>query len=410
MSNLFLQNLELFERAGRKLGLSEDMLETFKYPQRIVEVNLPLKKENGEFEIFQGWRVQHSNLKGPYKGGLRIAPNVNVEEVKNLAFLMTLKCALFDLPLGGAKGGIRADLSKLSKKDIERLIRQYTKAVFEVIGPHIDIMAPDVGTNDEMMAWIVDEYSNITGKRIVHVVTGKPSYLGCSAGRAESTSRGGLIALIECAKRCSFNPERTKVAIQGFGKVGAPFFKLAQKVGFKIVAVSDVRGGIYSEDGLDFEKVERHFKKQGSVVGFKDALEISNEELLTLDVDVLVPAAVENQITENNANQIKAKIILELANGPTTIKASEILFKKGTIIIPDILANAGGVLVSYLEWLQDMKQSCWTEEKVNQKLEEAMRKTFDEVYKISQQYKTDLREASYILALLRLKEKAQRLK
>lgn len=405
MSIFYSQTLEFFERAAKKLNLPESFIESLKYPQRIIEVNLPLLKKNGKFEIFKGWRVQHSNLKGPYKGGLRISPNVDVEEVKNLAFLMTLKCALFNLPFGGGKGGIRADLNKLSKKDVEKLIRQYTKYVFEVIGPHIDIMAPDVGTNDEMMAWIVDEYSKISGKRVVHVVTGKPPFLGCSLGRAESTSRGGFVALIECVKRCNLRPENTKIAIQGFGKVGAPFFKLAQRAGFKIVAVSDIRGGIYFEDGLDFEKVKEHFEKNGTVVGFEGAQSISNEELLLLDVDVLVPAAVENQITEKNADQIKAKIILELANGPTTIEASRILFEKGVIIIPDILANAGGVVVSYFEWLQDMKEQCWSEEKVNQKLEKMMQETFNEVYKISQEYQTDLREASYILALLRLKEK-----
>lgn len=413
MKNVFNKNLNhtkttlsngWLKEAGEKAKISPEFLKYIQKPQREITVNIPLKMDDGSFKVFSGFRVQHSNLKGPYKGGLRISPQTSLEEVRNLAFLMTLKCAIVDLPFGGAKGGIKADTEVFSKKEIEKLIRNYTKLIFEVIGPHLDILAPDVQTNEEMMAWIVDEYSRISGKRIIHVVTGKPPHLGCSMGRAEATSYGGLIVLKKLCSNLQLNPENLTVAIQGFGKVGAPFFKLAEKNGFKVVAISDKKGGSFKKEGLLFKEIEEHFKKEGTVKGMKETQQISNEELLSLNVDVLVPAALENQIHKDNVNKIKAKIILELANGPTTFTASKILNRRKIIILPDILANAGGVVVSYFEWLSDQKMSCWSEEEVNQKLKKVMEKAFFEVFKISQKYQTNFREASYILALLRLEK------
>jgi len=406
MKKILEDNLKWLELAGKKANISAQLIQYLKYPQREIVVNIPLKREEtNKLEFFPGYRIQHSNLRGPYKGGLRIASHIDEEEVKNLALLMTLKCAVVNIPFGGAKGGIKADLNNLSKKEVEKLIRGYTHLIFEVIGPEIDILAPDMQTSEEMMAWIADEYSKKSGQRIIHVVTGKPPHLGCSAGRADATSLGGLIVLEKLCQHLNLKPQNLKVAVQGFGKVGEPFVRLASQKGFKIVAVSDIKGGVFSREGLDYTQLKKHFRKKGTVAGFRGGKALSNPDLLTLNVDILVPAARENQIVRENAPKIQAKIVLELANSPTTFEGSKILNKKGVIVIPDILANAGGVTVSYFEWLQDQNQACWTEEEVNKKLKKMMSKAFDEVLATSKKHHCDLRMASYILALQRLEEK-----
>ncbi|MBI3626518.1 Glu/Leu/Phe/Val dehydrogenase, partial [Candidatus Uhrbacteria bacterium] len=351
-----------------------------------------------------GFRVQYNSARGPYKGGLRYHPQTDLDEVKALSFWMAIKCATVDIPYGGGKGGITVDSKKLSQGELERLTRTFTRALKDFIGPQIDIPAPDVYTNSQIMAWIVDEFSKIQGKFTPAVVTGKPLNLGGSLGRSMATGQGGFFVWQELAGLKKIVPAKTTVAIQGFGSVGESFAEIASHAGYKVVAVSDSKGGVYAAGGLDLRQLKAHKEKTGRVEGFTGAKNISNEALLELPVDLLVPAALENQITDKNAKKIKARYVLELANGPTTPEADVVLFKNGITVIPDVLANAGGVTVSYFEWQQNLADEKWTEKQVNDKLAVKMSAAFKSVWQSAEKHKTDLRTAAYILAVKRIIE------
>lgn len=387
---------------SNKIGLSCHELDILKAPKRIIEVSVPVKMDDGRLKIFTAFRVQHNNVRGPFKGGLRYHPSVDLDEVKSLAFWMTIKCAVADIPYGGAKGGITVDPSKLSQGELERLTRGYIRAMADFIGPDKDIPAPDINTNAQVMAWMMDEYSSIRGCNEPAVVTGKPIEIGGSLGRGTATGRGGFFVLQNIIKKLDFDNRDIKIAVQGFGNVGMNFAHIADAHGYKIVAVADLKGGIYSNDGLNIEQVIEHKEKTGSVVGFADSKDISNKELLELPVEILVPAAIENVINKDNAERIKAELIMELANGPITFEAGEILNKKGKVIIPDVLANSGGVVVSYFEWVQNIRHFYWDLEKVNDRLLEKMNMATDIVWKYSKEYKIDMRSAAYFVAIEKL--------
>lgn len=370
-------------------------------PDRVVEVSVPLRMDNGIVKVFHGFRVQHNNVRGPYKGGLRFHPAVDMDEVKALSFWMTIKNAVVGVPFGGGKGGIAVDPKELSETELERLTREFTRKIFPVIGSKVDVPAPDVNTNGKIMSWIVDEYKKVNGKLDLAVVTGKPLGNGGSEGRTEATGLGGSYVLERFLKKKKINPETLTVAIQGFGNVGSYLAKYLHKAGFKVVALSDSRGGIYVPGGIeDIGKVEKYKESQGKISGsIAGAKEISPEDVLTLPVDIVVPAALENSITEIVAKKIKAKIILELANGPTTTEADKILSEKGVVVIPDVLANAGGVLVSYFEWEQNILKKHWSKKNVFAKLKKQMEVATDKVVLTASKKKCTLRESAYIVAL-----------
>lgn len=394
------QSIIQLKQAAQIGKIKIDELKILEKPQRIIEVNLPVKMDSGKIEIFNGYRVQYSNKRGPYKGGIRFHEQVNMDEIKTLAFWMTIKCAVANIPFGGSKGGVTANPKKLSKKELENLTRAYTRAIADFIGPQKDVPAPDVNTTPQIMAWLMDEYSKIVKKKTPAVVTGKPINLGGSLGRDTATAQGGIYVLLQSLKHRPL-PQKATVAIQGYGNAGFNAAKILHQLGFNIVAVSDSKGGIYGWN-LDPEAVLKHKEKTGSVIEFPQTKKISNEKILELPIDILAPAALENQITKKNAKNIKAKIVLELANGPTTPEADKILFKKKILVVPDVLTNAGGVTVSYFEWLQNVKNEKWDAEKVQQKLKQIMIKAFDAVWAIQKKYKIDMRTASYITALKRL--------
>ncbi len=398
----FQDALTQLNKTAKIIKLDKDTFEILKQPQRILEVNIPMKMDTDEIKVFHGYRCQYNNARGPYKGGIRFHPNINLDKVKALAFWMTLKCAVVNIPLGGGKGGVVVNPKELSKNEFERLSRGYIKTIYRNIGPNIDIPAPDVGTNAQVMAWMLDEYEKLTNTKSPGVITGKPLDLGGSEGREQATGQGGLFILEEVVKKLDIMPEKIAIAVQGYGNVGYNFACLAYKAGFKIVAVSDSKGGIVLETGLNPEEVMEYKKKTDSVVGFPEAKTITNKRILELDCDILVPAALEDVITDKNASKIKAKVILELANGPITAKADKILHKENILVIPDILANAGGVVVSYFEWLQNIRNKSWTEEEVINKLKEIMVKSFKGVDEIKEKYHIDMRTAAYILALKRI--------
>jgi len=397
--------LQQLKKAADLLNLEEDIREILSHPQREVQVSLPVRMDNGKIKVFIGYRVQHNNARGPYKGGIRYHPNVSLDEVRALAMWMTWKTAVLDLPLGGAKGGIVCDPKTLSPGEIERLTRRYAYAISGIIGPYEDVPAPDVYTGPQHMAWIMDTYSILKGHLEPGVITGKPVEVGGSLGRNDSTSRGVAIVVAEAARKLNINIKGATVAIQGFGNVGSnAAIIMAKEYGMKVVAVSDSKGGIYNKNGLNVDKVLAEKEKSGTVTTYKDAEKITNDELLTLDVDVLVPAALEQVITKDNAEKIKAKIIGEGANGPTTPEADEILYQKGTMVIPDILANSGGVTVSYFEWVQNLERLQWPLEQVNKMLEQKMIKAFNDVYEASKKYKTDMRTAALTVAVSRVSQ------
>jgi len=400
MKSAFENYLAELEKTAKLIKLDSEVLEVLKKPQRIIIVNLPVKMDSGKTKIFTGYRVQFNNARGPYKGGIRFHPNVNLDEVQALAAWMALKCAVADIPMGGGKGGITLNPKELSREELKRISKAYIKALHENIGPDVDVPAPDVYTDSEIMDWMREEYEKHHGPSPA-VITGKPLEKQGSQGREEATGRGGLFVLEEAVKALGLKDAR--IAVQGFGNVGYIFAKLAYEAGFKIIAVSDSKGGIYAEEGIIPDDAMKWKTEKGSVVGFKGK-KISNEELLELDVDVLVPAALENVITEENAGKIKAKLILEMANGPVSNKADETLHKRGILVIPDILANAGGVTVSYFEWLQNKENKHWSEEEVNKKLKEKMVRAFKDVYAQYKKHKCELRTAAYIVALQRLGE------
>lgn len=417
-------------QASEKLGLDKLLFEMLSEPDRTIEVSLPIQMDNGKVKVFRGYRVQHNNIQGPYKGGLRYHPKVDMDEVKALAFWMTMKNAVVGVPFGGGKGGIALDPKSLSEIELEKLTRQFSRRLFDVIGAYKDIPAPDMNTNSKIMGWIVDEYkklilrqaqdkNQISKGELLAVVTGKPIDMGGSEGRVVATGFGGVQVLKHMLKKLGISPKGLTVAIMGFGNVGRNIAHFLQGEGFKIVGLSDSRGGIYLPDGIeDTEEVSRCKEKKGflahcycvgSVCDFnnKEKLggrDIKPEEVLELPVDILVPAALENVITYRNVDKIKARIILEMANGPTTLEADKILNKKGVIVIPDILANSGGVATSYFEWYQNLHNEHWTKEKVLKKLKEKMEIATDEVYNVSLEYKISLREAAYMQALKRIEK------
>jgi len=402
--NPWHMTLNQLDEVAREINLDESIHQILRYPKRCLTVSIPIQMDNGKIKVFTGFRVQHNVTRGPAKGGIRYHPSVTLDETKALAMLMTWKCAVVSIPYGGAKGGIVCEPRKLSLKEVERLTRRYISEIISFIGPERDIPAPDVNTNPQVMAWIMDTYSMDVGYSVPGVVTGKPISIGGSLGRNTATARGVMFSLMNAAKKLKLDLFEKTIAIQGYGNVGGNLAHLLSDEGYKIIAISDVEGGIYNPKGLDPRKVSLALKESGSVVGFKDADKITNQELLAVDCDVLVPAALENQIDEDNADEIKAKLIVEAANGPITPQADKILEGKGVFIIPDILANAGGVTVSYFEWVQGLQAYFWTEREVNLKLRDIMQKAFDKVYRISEERKITMRKAAYILAVERVAE------
>ncbi len=404
MANAFNNALKQLDKAVSLLDLKEGAVEALKKPKRVLQFSLPVKMDDGKLKVFEAYRVQYNDARGPFKGGIRFHQQVNLSEVKALAFWMAIKTATVGIPMGGGKGGVVVNPKKLSPAELERLSRAYMRAIADFVGPEIDVPAPDVNTNPQIMAWMMDEYEKIKGGHYPGVITGKPLELGGSAGRGTATAQGGFYVLSELLGKLKSGRKKLTLAIQGFGNAGSVFADLADQAGLKVVAVSDSQGGIYNEQGLELDKVKEHKKQTGSVVDFEGAKKVTNQKLLELPVDILVPAALENQITKDNAGRIKAQIILELANGPITPEADEKLFKKGKIVVPDVLANAGGVTVSYFEWVQNRQQYYWTEQEVLAKLKPIMVKAFNEVWQTGQEMKVDLRTAAFVLAIKRIVE------
>jgi len=391
------------DEAAKVIDLDPAAHAILRVPQRELHVALPVRMDDGSIKVFQGFRIQHNDARGPTKGGIRFHPEETVDTVRALAAWMTWKCALADIPLGGAKGGVICDPKKMSHGELERLSREYIRAIYKFVGPDQDIPAPDVYTNPQIMAWMMDEYSKIAGKNVFGVITGKPLPLGGSQGRERATAMGGMFALREALKVHKI--QKFTVAIQGYGNAGYYAAVLVKSMfNCKIVAVSDSKGGIFSKEGLDPEEVQKHKAKTGSVVKFPKTKEISNEEILELDVDVLIPAALEDVITGENAKKIKAKIIAELANGPTTPEADDILYKNGVHLIPDFLCNAGGVTVSYFEMVQNFYMYYWDEEKVNRLLDKKMTTAYHHVHDTAKEYKINMRKAAYVVAIKRVVE------
>lgn len=387
------------------LHLESNVREILRNPMRELHVSVPVRMDNGRVKVFHGFRVQYNDARGPSKGGIRFHPEETIDTVRALSAWMTWKCALLNLPLGGGKGGIICSPKELSKGELERLSRAYIQAVWQFIGPAIDVPAPDVYTTPEIMSWMMDEYSKIVGKSQFGVITGKPICIGGSAGRGDATARGGMYAIREAANVLSIDMSNCTGAIQGYGNAGYHAARLCKEVfGSKLVAVSDSKGGIYCSEGLDSEVVYKHKVKTGSVVNLPNTQNISNKELLELDVDVLIPSALENVITEKNAGNIKAKILAELANGPTTPKADEILYENGVHVIPDFLCNAGGVTVSYFEMVQNSCMYNWDEEEVHKRLDEKMKTAYHAVLSTSKKYDINMRKAAYVVAVERVVE------
>lgn len=407
---IYSEALSRLDKAASYAKINKEAVEKLRHSKACLEVSIPVRMDNGSLRIFTGYRVHHNDLRGPTKGGIRFHPNVSLDEVKSLAFWMTIKCAVVGIPFGGGKGGVIVDPKELSRMELERLSRSYIQQVASFIGPETDIPAPDVYTNAMIMGWMMDEYSKIVRRISPAVITGKPIALGGSQGREDATSRGGYHCIKELEKKQGWDPKSKTVAVQGFGNAGQFIAEMLYRDGYKVVAISDSKGGIYRPEGFDVPsiiKVKNDSKKlqavycEGSVCQLVDATIITNEQLLELNVDILIPAALENQITRENAGNVKASIVVELANGPTTFDADEILFKNGTLVIPDILANAGGVTVSYFEWVQNKSGYYWTLADVHQRLQEIMLREFNKVHDLMEEHGTDMRTAAYIHALNR---------
>lgn len=412
-NNIFTEALARLDKAFSFADIDPEAVEKLKHPKAIMEVSLPIRMDDGSLKIFTGYRVHHNDARGPTKGGIRFHPNVSLDEVKALAFWMTIKCALMGIPFGGGKGGVIVDPKQLSRMELERLSRCYISQLASFVGPNTDIPAPDVYTNAMIMGWMMDEYSKIVRQLTPAVITGKPIPLGGSQGRDDATGRGGFYCIKELQRIRNWKPENMRVAIQGFGNAGQHVARLLHDEGYKVVAISDSQGGIYRKEGFDIPSliyIKNSTKKiqavycTGSVCEAVDATPLTNEEILELDVDILIPAALENQITKDNAHRIKAPIIVELANGPTTLDADPILFNKNILVIPDVLANAGGVTVSYFEWVQNRSGYYWTLEEVHNRLHEIMTREFANVYQLMEGNKVDMRTAAYIHALNRQAE------
>lgn len=391
----------------RRMNVDEGINARLRYCKRELIVHFPVKMDDGTLKIFTGYRVEHNTSRGPAKGGIRYHPDVNLDATRALAAWMTLKCAVVNLPYGGAKGAVACNPELMSQNELEKLTRRYASEISIVIGPEKDIPAPDVGTNPQIMAWIMDTYSMNKGYSVLGVVTGKPLEIGGSRGRFEATGRGCMICARLAGQHLGISLDGATVAVQGFGNVGSPAASLLAREGCKIIGISDVYGGIYNAKGLDVESAFRYSRETGSVVDFKDAENITNAELLELDCDILVPAALEGTICAANADSIKARMIVEGANGPTTPDADKTLCDNGKFVIPDILANAGGVIVSYFEWVQGLQSFFWSEEEVNRQLQVIMNNAFHEVLEMSQHEKVDMRDAAYMLALKRIADAMQ---
>jgi len=400
--NMVFENAQTqLEKAKKHIELTQETEESLKYPSEAFSFSIPVKMDNGSLKVFEGHRVRYNDARGPTKGGIRYHPGVSLDEVKALAFWMTIKSAVINIPYGGGKGGVTVDPKKLSKTELERLSRGWMRKACRIVGPDRDIPAPDVYTNAQIMAWMVDEYSTIVGKYSPAVITGKPLSLGGSLGRSYATALGGFYCVKEAVEKVKIGKT---VAVQGFGNAGSHMARLLSEDGYKVIAVSDSKGGALLEKGFDFKKLSEVKEKERRVDAYPGCKKLGPTELLELDCDILVLAALENQVTKENADKIKAKMIVELANGPTTPEADDILHKNGKFIIPDILANAGGVCVSYFEWVQNKQGYYWKEDEVNAKLHEKMVKEFGATFDIHKEKKVDMRTAAYVLALGRIDE------
>ena len=403
--NPFEIALKQLDEAANLINLESGMRDVLANPKRVLTVSLPVKMDNGKIRVFTGFRSQHNDARGPFKGGIRYHPQVTVEEVKALSMWMTWKCAIADIPYGGGKGGIICNPKEMSEIELERLTRRYAYSIADIIGPRTDIPAPDVYTGGKEMAWIMDTYSALKGNfGQPEIITGKPLSIGGSLGRTEATGRGLTFTVREAAKKLAVDLKQATVAIQGFGNAGQYAGQLLEDQGAKIVAVSDTRAAVFNKSGLNVEGLRNHKEKSGSVVGFPEAKDISGEEILETECTILIPAALENQITQKNASRISAKIVAEAANGPTTPQADEILFKNKILLIPDILANGGGVTVSYFEWLQNLRREYWTESDVNERLDKNISKAFADVYNTHEKHGVNMRKASTLLAIEKVAE------
>jgi glutamate dehydrogenase (NAD(P)+) len=398
--NPFEAMMSRFHTASQILGLEDEVYNVLKSPAKQVIVSLPVTMDDGSIKVFEGYRVIHSTILGPSKGGIRFDPHVNLDEVKALAAWMTWKCAVVDIPYGGGKGGVTCNPREMSAGEIERLMRSYTQAMMDVFGPDQDIPAPDMGTGPREMAWLMDQYSRNKGMTVPAVVTGKPIVMGGSLGRTEATGRGVMVSTLAAMEKLKINPYKATCAVQGFGNVGSWAARLLAERGLKVVAVSDISGAYYNENGIDIDAaIAYRDKNKGSLEGYAEVQKIPGADLLTLPVDVLVPAATEDVITSSNVKKIQAKLIVEGANGPTSSKADSVIYEKGISVVPDILANAGGVTVSYFEWVQNRLGYKWTAERVNRRSDRIMKDAFDNVYKTATQYKVSLRIAAYMVAI-----------
>jgi glutamate dehydrogenase (NAD(P)+) len=403
--NPFSVALKQLEEAAKLVGIDKGMHDILAHPKRVLIVSLPTRMDNGEIHVFTGFRSQHNDARGPFKGGIRYHPQVTLEEVKALSMWMTWKCAIADIPYGGGKGGIICDPKRMSTDELERMTRRYAYAIADIIGPLTDIPAPDVYTGGKEMSWIMDTYSALKGNFVQpEVITGKPLSIGGSLGRNEATGRGLSFTVREAVKKLGINLQASTVAVQGFGNAGQYASLLLEEMGAKVVAVSDSQGGIHNKNGIHVISLRKHKEKMGSVVGFPDSKSISNEEILETECTILVPAALENQITKKNASKVTARLVAEAANGPTTPEADETLYKNKTLVIPDVLANSGGVTVSYFEWLQNLRREYWTEEQVNSILDKKMTRAFSDVYETHEKYQVNMRKASIALAAGRVTE------
>jgi glutamate dehydrogenase/leucine dehydrogenase len=402
-NSMFDAVLARLDVAAKLMGLSDEIADILRHPQKEVKVSLPVMMDNGKIQVFEGYRTVHSTAIGPSKGGIRFAMDVNTDEVKALSAWMTFKCAIANLPYGGAKGGIKCDPRKMSAGELERLTKAYTTALVDVFGVNKDIPAPDMGTGKREMAWLLDTYSTLVGEQTPGVVTGKPITLGGSRGREAATGRGVMTAVLEAMQKTGMNKKTATAAVQGFGNVGSHAVRLLHSKGIKILAISDHTAAFWNEKGIDVDDALKYAAAHGGILkGFTGGTEITNDELITSKVDVLVPAAIQNVITEDNAPRIQAKIIVEGANGPTTAAADHILSEKNILVVPDVLANGGGVTVSYLEWVQNKTGLYWSEDEVNAKADASMGTAFESVWFNAQQYKTTMRLGSYITALKKL--------
>jgi glutamate dehydrogenase (NAD(P)+) len=393
-----------FDEAAERLGLSQSMRAILRKPKRELIVNFPVHMDNGDVEMFTGYRVQHNINRGPAKGGIRFSPYVSLDEVRALAMWMTWKCAVVGIPFGGAKGGVICDPHKMSRTELERMTRRYATEISIIMGPNSDIPAPDMNTNPQVMAWMMDTFSMHQGYSVPAVVTGKPLAIGGSEGRLEATARGVQIVTRETLKDLNMLPDRCSVVIQGFGNVGSVTAHLLAEMGCKIVALSDIKGGVYNPVGIDVHTALRYSKEHGNLAGLPSTELVTNDELLELPCDILIPAALENQLTGRNAARVKARLVVEAANGPTTPDAEAILYDNGVTIVPDILANAGGVTVSYFEWVQDLQRFFWAEHEINDRLETIMTRSYYAIRHKAQEQSTNLRMGAYLLAVARVAE------